>query len=67
MFTKINATQETKGLLDTFQYQGCNRLIINYLPTPGVQKKRDTVKVHFTFLETFIKLCLQLNKNKEKG
>ena len=67
MFTKINATQETKGLLDTFQYQGCNRLIINYLLTPGVQKKRDAVKVHFTFLETFIKLCLQLNKNKEKG
>ena len=64
MFTKIKATQETKGLLDTCQYQGYNRLFINYRLTPGVQKKWDTVNFRFTFLETFIKLCLQLNKNK---
>ena len=48
MFTEINATQETKGLLDTSHYQVYHRLITKYQVTPKVQKKWDTLKAHFT-------------------
>ena len=40
MFTKTNVTQETKGLLDTCQSQGRNRLIKKY-QGPLRSRKRE--------------------------